>query len=269
MKKSESITKLSAALTIAQAKMPSAKMNAVNPFLKNKYADLGSVIDCAKETLAANGLSIAQFPTGEGETIGVETILMHSSGEWISNTIHLPLGTEKGKSEAQVAGSIISYLRRYSYASVLGIYSDEDSDGNEPVKRTTPTKTEPQTTDIKSDSKVTRPMDAETTKAALLGKSASYQSKGYTTTEKQDKLFSIAYQNLFIDNNERYAATQWLFGFTSSKEFAGHHKRAIIDWLSLEKTEDGKYVPSKDALQESKNIVLAALHEQGQQEMDI
>ena len=44
----------------------------------------------------------------------------------------LATGSEKGKSNAQVAGSIITYLRRYSLASILGMYSDEDTDGNEP-----------------------------------------------------------------------------------------------------------------------------------------
>ena len=45
----------------------------------------------------------------------------------------LPLGDEKVQSQAQVAGSIITYLRRYAYASVLGMYADEDTDG-EPSK---------------------------------------------------------------------------------------------------------------------------------------
>jgi hypothetical protein len=37
---------------------------------------------------------------------------------------------EKGKSAAQVAGSIITYLRRYALAAALGIYADEDTDGH-------------------------------------------------------------------------------------------------------------------------------------------
>jgi hypothetical protein len=57
---------------------------------------------------------------------------MHTSGEWISSSISMPIGDEKGKSNAQVAGSIVTYLRRYSLASILGIYSDEDGDGNKP-----------------------------------------------------------------------------------------------------------------------------------------
>ena len=46
----------------------------------------------------------------------------------------LPAWRRKGtQSQAQVAGSIITYLRRYAYASVLGMYAEEDTDG-EPSK---------------------------------------------------------------------------------------------------------------------------------------
>ena len=80
--------------------------------------------------LAKNGLSVSQLTTGSGGEIGVTTILMHTSGEWLSSTSSLPIGEEKGKSQAMVAGSIISYLRRYSLASILGMYAEEDTDGH-------------------------------------------------------------------------------------------------------------------------------------------
>jgi len=41
----------------------------------------------------------------------------------------IPLIEEKGKTKVQCAGSTLTYLRRYSWASILGMYSDEDSDG--------------------------------------------------------------------------------------------------------------------------------------------
>lgn len=130
MKHSDSIANLAAALSKAQGEMPAAQMNATNPFLKNKYADLGSVIETAKPVLAKYGLSVVQLPIGDGGKIGVETIVMHESGEWVSNELTLEVADEKGKSAAQVAGSIISYLRRYSLSAALGIYADEDTDGN-------------------------------------------------------------------------------------------------------------------------------------------
>jgi hypothetical protein len=132
MNKSENVKELAIALSKAQAEMPPAEMKSVNPFFKSKYADLGSVIKAAKPVMAKHGLSISQLPTSLGDMLGVTTILMHESGEWIEDTIMLPINEEKGKSAAQVAGSVISYLRRYSFASILGMYADEDIDGNAP-----------------------------------------------------------------------------------------------------------------------------------------
>jgi hypothetical protein len=130
MNKSVSITKLAEALSKAQAEMPVVRMNAQNPFLKNKYADLGAVIETSRPILAKYGLSVSQFPTGTGEQIGVTSVLMHSSGEWLEDTIYISASDQKGLSVAQSAGVVISYLRRYSWASMLGMYADEDTDGH-------------------------------------------------------------------------------------------------------------------------------------------
>ena len=138
MDKSDSVLKLSGALAKAQAEMPAVEKNATNPFLKNRYADLGAVIEAAKPILAKNGLSVVQMPVSLDNSIGVTTMLMHESGEWLEGTIFLPIGDEKGKSVAQVTGSVITYLRRYSYASILGMYADEDTDGNKPAPAAKP-----------------------------------------------------------------------------------------------------------------------------------
>ena len=140
MNKSESIQNLSAALSKAQAEMPAIKFDSKNPFLKNDYASLGAIIAGARPVIAKHGLSVSQLAFGEEGVAGVETVLMHTSGEWISSSISMPVGEEKGKSSAQVAGSIVTYLRRYSLASILGIYSDEDGDGNKPETERKPTR---------------------------------------------------------------------------------------------------------------------------------
>ena len=130
MNTSETIENISAAMVAAQAKMPAAPMNKKNPFLKNNYADLGAIIETAQPILADNHLAVSQICTSRDGYIGVETVLLHKSGEWISSYMELPLSDEKGKSNAQVAGSIITYIRRYSLAAILGMYADEDQDGN-------------------------------------------------------------------------------------------------------------------------------------------
>ena len=85
MNKSESITELAKALCKAQGAMGGAHKGANNPFFKSKYADLSAVIQAIKEPFASNGLSYVQFPIESGGRVGIETILMHESGEFLSN----------------------------------------------------------------------------------------------------------------------------------------------------------------------------------------
>lgn len=131
MNKSGSITKISQALAKAQAEMPVVKMNATNPFLKNKYADLGAVIEASRQTIAKYGLAIIQSPVSDVDKIGLTTLLIHESGEWLEDTIFINAANNKGLSDAQSAGVVISYLRRYSWSAFLGLYADEDSDGHQ------------------------------------------------------------------------------------------------------------------------------------------
>ena len=159
MNKSEKIVALAQALSKAQAEMPAVKMNATNPFLKNKYADLGAVIEASRKPLAAHGLAIVQTPISDGDKIGVTTLLTHESGEWLEDTIMLDVGDEKGKSRAQVAGSIITYLRRYSLSAFLNLYADEDTDGHAQVK---PAQSAPVTPPTLEESQAMKTSDGKT-----------------------------------------------------------------------------------------------------------
>jgi len=122
MEKSETIGKLTLALSKVQAQLRPAKENSKNPFFKSSYADLGSVWDSVRKLLADNELAIIQMPTDIG---GVTTILSHSSGEFISSTMYIP-----SKEDAHGVGSAISYARRYALASFVGVITGEDDDGN-------------------------------------------------------------------------------------------------------------------------------------------
>jgi hypothetical protein len=125
MNKSESIKHLATALSKAQAVMSGAKKSAANPFFKSKYANLEEVIACIKEPFESNGLSFMQFPICEDDRAGVETIVMHESGEWISGSFMLKCT----KLDPQGMASAITYARRYGIQSIAGIPS-EDDDGN-------------------------------------------------------------------------------------------------------------------------------------------
>ncbi len=128
MNQSESIAKLSEALAKAQGVMEGASKDSSNPFFKSKYADLSAVWDACRKPLSDNGLSVVQtsdFIPDHPEMVCIETILCHSSGEWIRGR----LAVKPVKPDPQSVGSCITYLRRYSLQSMVGI-APEDDDGN-------------------------------------------------------------------------------------------------------------------------------------------
>ena len=126
MNKSESIASLSKALVIASSEFKPVLMNSTNPFYKSKYADLGAVIETAKPILKNHGLAVSQLVEGENGQVGVTTLLIHESGEWLSSFVTIPV---TGQNVAQEAGKAVTYLRRYALAAILGLYADEDTDG--------------------------------------------------------------------------------------------------------------------------------------------
>jgi len=128
MNQSESIAALSAALAKAQGVMEGATKDSSNPFFKSKYADLSSVWDACRKPLSDNGLSVVQtseFIPEHPDMVCIETLLCHSSGEWIKGR----LAVKPVKADPQSVGSCITYLRRYSLQSIVGI-APEDDDGN-------------------------------------------------------------------------------------------------------------------------------------------
>jgi len=131
MNKSEQIEKLAAALAMVHAELKSVKMDAYDDFHSNHYTTLGAILDASKPITGKYGLIITQFPVSEDGKVGVSTWLIHAeSGQYINEVAMFPQNDEKGMKAAQVAGSTISYIRRYALAAILQIYSDQDDDGN-------------------------------------------------------------------------------------------------------------------------------------------
>lgn len=123
--RSASIAALAAALAKAQGEMEGAAKGNVNPHFKSKYADLASIWDACREPLSKHGLSILQPVRADGPQVTVTTILAHSSGEWIEESLTMTAQ----KNDPQGVGSAITYGRRYGLASMVGI-APEDDDGN-------------------------------------------------------------------------------------------------------------------------------------------
>ena len=94
-----------AAYTQAVARTTAVLADAENPFHKNSYATLGAHIDATKGIFAQHGLAIVQFPVSDEKSVGIETMVVHASGGFISRRVCVPVSEGiKG----QDAGSLFS-----------------------------------------------------------------------------------------------------------------------------------------------------------------
>lgn len=129
---SQTFVELAKALCAAQAEMTSATKDAANPHFKSRYATLDAVIDAVRPAMAKNGLSFIQPPgTLTDEGLPITTMLMHTSGEFMRSTLHVPVVQRT----PQGIGSCISYGRRYSLMAILGIAAADDDDGEAAMGR--------------------------------------------------------------------------------------------------------------------------------------
>lgn len=120
-----------------------------------KYADLPAIDVIIKPLLQKHGLGVLQPLTTLDGKMALRTIIYHpESGQKIEDIIPLPqtvlekvfikrtdktggiIETEKfvvcgfeQMSEPQAQGSIITYYRRYTLGSFLGLITDKDTDG--------------------------------------------------------------------------------------------------------------------------------------------
>ena len=130
MDKSESIMELFKALSVFQGELENVEK--AKKGHGYNYASLGHCIDAAKAPLAKNGLSVIQLmgnDTNGNNTM--QTVLGHSSGEYISSMCVMPIAKLQGgggSNPAQIMGASITYMRRYQYAAIIGLAQD-DTDG--------------------------------------------------------------------------------------------------------------------------------------------
>ena len=92
-----------------------------NPFFKSKYFDINKLIEAVNPVLSKHGLVLLQ-PIEDNKVVSM--IIDSESGEVAKSWLELP-----NLSDPQKIGSAISYYRRYTLASLLGLQA-EDEDGN-------------------------------------------------------------------------------------------------------------------------------------------
>ena len=131
MTSSETIGAIAPALIKAQSQMQGISKEGKNPAFKSKYVTLDSILDTLRPILTSNGLMLTQG-SQQPETmqsVTVESRIIHTSGEWISTTVTIPVT----KPDAHGLGSALTYGRRYSVSALLAISADEDDDANASV----------------------------------------------------------------------------------------------------------------------------------------
>lgn len=136
MKTSESVREITKALVSFNSTVGAICKSAENPFFKSSYADLSSIIMHITPHLNQNGLVVVQTGSEVDENsvawqkcTKVTTRLMHTSGEWIEDSVLIPMG----KVDAQGMGSAFTYGRRYGLQALLNLPAvDDDGEASAP-----------------------------------------------------------------------------------------------------------------------------------------
>jgi hypothetical protein len=124
---SDQCAELYGALAKAQGMMGRAFKDANNPAFRTKYTSLASVLEAILPAFNAAGLCVLQHPVLDQDAVHLTTLITHESGQWMRSVCTLPVA---GKKDAHAVGSAISYLRRYTLASICGVIQSDD-DGND------------------------------------------------------------------------------------------------------------------------------------------
>ena len=117
------------ALLEVQKELKNPKFDSVNPHFRSKYASLAEVLATVKPVLNKNGLVLLQLLNCDNKVVTINTKILHvESGEELNcGTIALPI-PDRGDNLVQAMGAVITYLRRYSILTALGVVGEEDDD---------------------------------------------------------------------------------------------------------------------------------------------
>lgn len=133
MKRSETIAEFAKAMAKFQETVEQPKKDKDNPFFGSKYVPFENIVEAINKSGPPQGLSFTQWAVpNENGNIGVATMVMHVSGEFIE---YDPIFMPSEKKTAQGAGSVISYMKRYSLSAAYGMASEDDDDGNDASKK--------------------------------------------------------------------------------------------------------------------------------------
>jgi ERF superfamily len=133
---SESVAAIATALAKAQTELSNPEKAMVGTVYNNRsdspqsfrYASLSSGLDIIRKTLGGAQIAITQT-TGIDRVSGMvnlNTVLLHTSGEWISSD--WPVCQVSETSAPRRMGAALTYARRYALFTMVGIAGEDDLD---------------------------------------------------------------------------------------------------------------------------------------------
>jgi len=134
---SETIGAIAAALAKAQAELTNPEKSLIatirSPFPREpertfRYAPLSSGLDVIRKTLGRHQIAAVQSTEIDKEAglIRLTTILVHASGEWLASD--WPVCALADTAAPHRMGAALTYARRYSLFSLVGIAGEDDLD---------------------------------------------------------------------------------------------------------------------------------------------
>ena len=97
------------------------------------YATLDDILDGPGRAYNKAGFSVVQLPMQKENCVHMTTVIGYRNGSTIKSTMSMPCDV----SNPQKIGSVMTYLRRYMLASMLGLASEPDDDANSAVPQVT------------------------------------------------------------------------------------------------------------------------------------
>src|SRR5215472_6745106 len=134
---SETIAALAAALAKAQMALtnPEKSLTGTLPAVRPdepgrtfRYASLSSGLDIVRKVLGQHEIATLQTTVIDQDiqTVSLTTVLAHASGEWIASD--WPVCTLSEMATPRRMGAALTYARRYSLFTLVGIAGEDDLD---------------------------------------------------------------------------------------------------------------------------------------------
>ena len=127
---SENRGNIAGALAKAQGACKNAKKDKAG--YNYNYATLDNLTDIIRKPMSDNELAVIQsheLIKGDNPSVVTHTTLVHSSGEWHTSSIELPIKEMSQLTPAQMIGVNCTYGRRYALQAMFLIAGEEDTDG--------------------------------------------------------------------------------------------------------------------------------------------